>query len=223
MKENTRSNTTRVLKTTTLVVAVASILIVSLAAPARAEMIAKGGTFYLHKDTVIEGYQLEGSANYPTFNYQVSVYPKNGTLILSPESGMITYTPNPGFTGIDSFKYKIVSSLNSNWYSAKATVTAVVGEPWSPYCGAKLTPIGLAAYMKDSSLGVPANSPEIIGTTNIEPIKATPYGKMAYTNAKIAVELSGQSWWALDLGQKAFLIEQYCNLLDKAELRGYTG
>ena len=118
MKENTRSNTTRVLKTTTLVVAVASILIVSLAAPARAEMIAKGGTFYLHKDTVIEGYQLEGSANYPTFNYQVSVYPKNGTLILSPESGMITYTPNPGFTGIDSFKYKIVSSLNSNWSSA---------------------------------------------------------------------------------------------------------
>lgn len=223
MKENIRSSITGVLKTTTLVVAVASILIVSLAAPARAEMIAKGGTFYLHKDTVIEGYQLEGSANYPTFNYQVSVYPKNGTLILSPESGMITYTPNPGFTGIDSFKYKIVSSLNSNWYSAKATVTAVVGEPWSPYCGAKLTPIGLAAYMKDSSLGVPANSPEIIGTTNIEPIKATPYGKMAYTNAKIAVELSGQSWWALDLGQKAFLMEQYCNLLDKTELRGYTG
>lgn len=223
MKENIRSSITGVLKTTTLVVAVASILIVSLAAPARAEMIAKDGTFYLHKDTVIEGYQLEGSANYPTFNYQVSVYPKNGTLILSPESGMITYTPNPGFTGIDSFKYKIVSSLNSNWYSAKATVTAVVGEPWSPYCGAKLTPIGLAAYMKDSSLGVPANSPEIIGTTNIEPIKATPYGKMAYTNAKIAVELSGQSWWALDLGQKAFLMEQYCNLLDKTELRGYTG
>ena len=86
-----------------------------------------------------------------------------------------------------------------------------------------LSALGLAAYMKDSSLGVPANSPEIIGTTNIEPIKATPYGKMAYTNAKIAVELSGQSWWALDLGQKAFLIEQYCNLLDKAELRGYTG
>ena len=216
-------STTRVLKTTTLVVAVASILIVSLAAPARAEMIAKGDIFYSHKDTVTEGYQLEGSANYPTFNYQVSVYPKNGTLILNQESGMITYTPNPGFTGIDSFKYKIVSTLNSNRYSAKATVTAVVGEPWSPYCGAKLTPIGLATYMKDSSLGVPANSPEIIDTTNIEPIKATPHGKMAYTNAKIAVELSSQSWWALDLGQKAFLIEQYCNLLDKAELRGYTG
>ena len=204
-------------------VIIASMLGIPLIAPAHGEMVVKNATFYLDKNTTIDGYQLEGSANYPTFQYEVSIYPKNGALILDPATGKIGYTPNSGFTGIDSFKYRIVSELNSSWYSSKATVRAVVGEPWNEYCGAKLTPIGLSTYMKDSSLGVPANSPEILGTTNIEPIKATPYGMMAYTNSKIAVELSGQSWWALSLGQKAFLIEQYCILLDKAELRGYAG
>ena len=47
MKGISHSSTTRLLKLTTLVVAVASILIVSLAAPARAEMIAKGGTYVI--------------------------------------------------------------------------------------------------------------------------------------------------------------------------------
>ena len=223
MMRKTVSKTVAITKIMTIVVTVASMLAISLVAPAQAEMVAKNATFYLDKNTTIDGYQLEGSANYPTFQYEVSVYPKNGGLVLDPATGKIGYTPNSGFTGIDSFKYRIVSELNSNWYSSKATVRAVVGEPWNEYCDAKLTPIGLSTYMKDSSLGVPANSPEILGTTNIEPIKATPYGKMAYTNSKIAVELSGQSWWALSLGQKAFLIEQYCNLLDKAELRGYAG
>jgi hypothetical protein len=217
------SKTLAITKIVTIVVTISSMLGIPLLAPAQAEMVAKNAMFYLDKNTTIDGYQLEGSANYPTFRYEVSVYPKNGALVLDPDTGKIGYTPNTGFTGIDSFNYRIVSELNSNWYSSKATVRAAVGEPWNEYCDAKLTPIGLSTYMKDSSLGVPANSPEIIGTTNIEPIKATPYGKMAYTNSKIAVELSGQSWWALSLGQKAFLIEQYCILLDKAELRGYTG
>lgn len=219
----TESKTLRITNMMTIVVTIASLLGVSLVAPAQAEMVAKNATFYLDKNTTIDGYQLEGSANYPTFQYEVSVYPTNGALVLDPDTGKIGYIPNTGFTGVDSFKYRIVSELNSNWYSSKATVRAVVGEPWNAYCGAELTPIGLSMYMKDSSLGVPANSPEIIGTTNIEPIKATPYGKMAYANSKIAIELSGQSWWALSLGQKAFLIEQYCTLLDKGELRGYTG
>lgn len=224
MNKNTNTRAQNMAKLTTIVVTVASLFGISLAIPAQAEMVAKDATFYLDKNTNnMAGYQLEGSANYPTFQYEVSLYSKNGWLVVDSDTGKIGYTPNTGFTGIDSFKYRIVSELNSNWFSSKATGRAVVGEPWDAYCGAKLTPIGLSIYMKDSSLGVPANSPEILGTTNIEPIKATPYGKMAYTNAKIAVELSGQSWWELDLGQKAFLIEQYCNLLDKAELRGYTG
>lgn len=193
------------------------------AAPANAEMVAKGKSFYLDKNTSLNAIQLEGSANYPTFKYEVTNSPKNGTLVLDANNGKVNYAPNAGFTGIDSFKYRIVSTLNSTWVSSKATVMLAVGEPWSEFCGSTLSPLGLSRYMEDSSLGVPANSPEIIGTTNIEPMKATPYGHMAYTNAKIAVELSGESWWALDLGQKAFLMDQYCNLLDKAELRGYAG
>lgn len=31
--------------------------------------------------------------------------PANGTLVLGPENGLVTYTPNPGYYGTDSFKY----------------------------------------------------------------------------------------------------------------------
>lgn len=205
-----------------IVVILTLLFAITFATPAQAEMTAKSTAFYLDKATSITDAQLEGFADYPTFRYEVTSNPKNG-IALDANSGKMTYSPNVGFTGIDSFKYRIVSTINSNWFSSQATVKMVVGEPWNAFCGSDLSPIGLSTYMKNKSLGLPANTPEIYGTTNIEPMKATPYGKMAYTNAKIAVELSGRSWWALDLGQKAFLMEHYCNLLDKAELQGYTG
>lgn len=206
----------------TVVTALILLLSFGFAVPAaQAEMVANTLALYLDKDTADKKIQLEGSANYPTFKYEVTRGPMNGTLILDSASGKATYTPNSGFAGVDSFKYRIVSTINSTWTSSNAVVKMAVGEPWHEFCGSDLNPLQLSLYMKDKSLGVPSNSPEIIGTTNIEPIKATPYGHMAYTNAKIAVEMSGQSWWALNLGQKAFLIDQYCNLLDKAELQGY--
>lgn len=217
-KNSLARGTTSTIFVTILVLALASS---GLAIPAQAEMAAKSLSFYMDRDASGKQIQLEGSANYPTFKYVVIRSPMNGTLTLDSASGIATYVPNQGFVGIDSFKYRIVSTINATWTSSTAIVKMAVGEPWQEFCGSDLDPLQLSSYMRDSSLGLPANSPEIIGTTNIEPIKATPYGHMAYTNAKIAVEMSGQSWWALNLGQKAFLIDQYCNLLDKAELRGY--
>ena len=58
------------------------------------------------------------------------------------------------------------------------------------------------------------------GAVNFDTVRATPEGQMAYVNAKIAFELANgpYSWWTLDLGQKAWMIEKYCDLLDKTDL-----
>ncbi len=37
--------------------------------------------------------------------FNISQQPANGTLVTGPANGLVTYVPNPGFTGTDSFKY----------------------------------------------------------------------------------------------------------------------
>lgn len=51
--------------------------------------------------------------------------PMNGTLALLPDGGF-TYTPNPGFVGIDTFRYRAIDGLSQ---SNVATVTIDVREP----------------------------------------------------------------------------------------------
>lgn len=60
-----------------------------------------------------------------------SVVPRNGTVVFNA-GGTATYTPNPGFTGTDSFSYKIctvVSVSNPIASCAEATVNFTVGLP----------------------------------------------------------------------------------------------
>ncbi len=163
---------------------------------------------------------LTGSANYPTFHYVITAQPQNGKIIsFDAKTGQVIYQPNSGFAGIDSFKYRIVSDFNDTWASNKATVKVAVAEPWKQYCNdCPITPVQLSQYIKDKHL-TEANMPDI-GAVNFEPLKATPEGQMAYTNAKIAYELANgpYSWWNLDLGQKAWMMDKYCDLLDRTDL-----
>uniref|UniRef100_UPI001CFBFBB8 Ig-like domain-containing protein n=1 Tax=Luteimonas panaciterrae TaxID=363885 RepID=UPI001CFBFBB8 len=58
-----------------------------------------------------------------TVTTTVTTPPANGTTTINPD-GTITYTPNPGFSGTDTFTYQICETLNpSNCDTATVTVT----------------------------------------------------------------------------------------------------
>ena len=187
---------------------------------AEATMLAQDVVTYTLKGqpTIVN---LEGSANYPTFHYVIPTQPQNGKIVtLDAKNGHLLYQPNAGFAGIDLFKYRIGSNYNETWISNTGIVKVAVVEPWKQYCyNNPITPLQLSQYVKAKQLTA-ANMPEIIGTTNIEPMKATPVGNMEYVDAKAAFELANgsYSWWTLDLGQKAWMMDNYCNLLDRTDL-----
>ena len=187
---------------------------------AEATMLSQDIVTYTLKDepTTIK---LQGSANYSTFHYEIAAPPQQGRIVsLDANTGEALYQPNSGFAGIDSFTYKIVSNYNGAWTSDAGKVRVAVVEPWRQYCyDSPITPIQLSQYIKAKQLTA-ANMPGIIGTTNIEPLKATPQGHMEYVDAKAAFEAAnGQySWWTLDLEQKAWIMDGYCNLLDRTDL-----
>ena len=54
----------------------------------------------------------------------------NGSVMLDFSTGLVTYTPNAGFTGVDTFGY-VVSDLDGN-ISNEATVTVTVALPSDP-------------------------------------------------------------------------------------------
>lgn len=174
---------------------------------AHAELVAQSlQTFTLASEpTTI---QLVGSGNYNDWHYVVQNAPTHGTIVaFNNVTGQALYQPNSGFTGIDSFTYKLVKNSNTAWYSMPATVKVAVVLPWEQYYNAKITPTMMASYIKNNSLSA-STAPEIPGVTNIEPYKSTPEGAVRYANVKASWELSGQSWWSLTLGQKQWLMEQ---------------
>ncbi|MEN9221164.1 MAG: Ig-like domain-containing protein, partial [Thermostichus sp. BF3_bins_97] len=52
--------------------------------------------------------------------------PTNGTVTVDPVTGAITYTPNPGFTGTDTFVYQVCDTSDPPLCDT-ATVTVTVG------------------------------------------------------------------------------------------------
>lgn len=186
---------------------------------AEAAMLSQDIVTYTLKNEQVK-VNLTGSANYPTFHYVITNQPQNGKIVsFDAKTGQVAYQPNSGFTGIDSFKYRIVSDFNDTWTSNKATIKVAVAEPWKQYCNdCPITPVQLSQYVKAKNLTA-ASMPDA-GAANFEPLKATPEGQMAYVDAKIAFELVNgpYSWWTLDLGQKAWMMDKYCDLLDKTDL-----
>ena len=63
---------------------------------------------------------------------RVVVPPVNGSAAPAPEDGRIVYTPDPGFTGIDSFDYIVTDDSGTGSATDTATVTVVVGEEDRP-------------------------------------------------------------------------------------------
>ena len=58
-------------------------------------------------------------------NVAAITQPANGTIVINP-NGTITYTPKPGFTGADSFKYQVCGKSPQNAICDVATVYLIV-------------------------------------------------------------------------------------------------
>lgn len=184
---------------------------------AHAEMLSQNITTYTIKSepTTIK---LVGSSQWNNFHFVIMSMASHGTIpSYNGVTGEVFYQPTAGFTGIDSFTYRIVSNENTNWFSATTTVKIAVVEDCSNYCQNKSSVVDLANFMKAQQY-TPANAPEIPGVTNLEPRKATAYGQVVYTDAKIAVTLSGQDWYSFSLGQRAYMMDNYCTLLNKSDI-----
>jgi outer membrane protein OmpA-like peptidoglycan-associated protein len=105
--------------------------------------------------------------------------PANGTIVINPD-GTITYTPNPGFSGNDTFTYQICENLNpTNCATATVTVTvapnAVVAND-DTATTPNATPVTINVLGNDTSSGAPLNpasvaivTPSPNGTATVNP------------------------------------------------------
>lgn len=73
-------------------------------------------------------YDTDGTYSIPQNALNIISQPAHGTLSINPQTGQVVYTPNPGFSGVDTFTYTVhdnnVSVTNPNGVSSRvATVT----------------------------------------------------------------------------------------------------
>ncbi|QTN39610.1 tandem-95 repeat protein [Cryomorphaceae bacterium] len=68
--------------------------------------------------------------NLDTLSVAIIIPPLNGTAVVNPLTGEITYTPNPGFTGVDTLTYQVCDSLGL--CSTAYNIITVVGSNVPP-------------------------------------------------------------------------------------------
>jgi hypothetical protein len=68
---------------------------------------------------------VDGTVNLATVT--VVTPPANGSVVVNPLTGAFTYTPNPGFVGVNTFTYTVQDNLGA--VSNVATVTVTVNAP----------------------------------------------------------------------------------------------
>jgi len=130
----------------------------------------EGRTLIVEDPGVLENDTLDGGELPPTATAELISSPSSGFLDCEPDPGVLElcangsfdYTPNPGFTGTDSFTYRVVDGSNtSNVATVTLTVTGcepvlVAGPPvidgfrcWieASYL-AKLTELGYASFQE---------------------------------------------------------------------------
>ena len=86
--------------------------------------IANNDTYTTNEDTPINGNVSlnDSDVDGPTATYTVLTGPTHGTLVLDPNSGIFTYTPNSNYNGPDIFTYQLCDGGTPNLCDT-ATVT----------------------------------------------------------------------------------------------------
>ncbi|MDT0684717.1 Ig-like domain-containing protein, partial [Roseicyclus sp. F158] len=75
------------------------------------------------EDTPVEGVVIATDEDDDTLSYEVTTQPKNGAVVMNPETGEYIYTPGPDYNGPDSFK---VTVSDGNGESKTVTVDITV-------------------------------------------------------------------------------------------------
>ncbi|WP_158277224.1 Ig-like domain-containing protein [Serinibacter arcticus] len=72
--------------------------------------------------------QLDGGPGLDPASVTVTTPPANGSTLVDPTTGAVTYTPNPGFSGEDTFTYQVCDLSTPTPVCDSATVTVTIGE-----------------------------------------------------------------------------------------------
>ena len=100
--------------------------------------------------TVLANDTDDGTLNPTTVT--VGALPANGTTTVESGTGIITYTPNAGFSGTDSFTYTVADALGLVSNAATVTITVTVTGVNDPPVASDDT-----ATTSENSLGVTIN------------------------------------------------------------------
>ena len=77
--------------------------------------VAQPGSYTTTVNMPVSGQLIASDAEGSTLTYLISMQPSKGTVTVNPSTGAFTYTPKPGKTGLDSFKFKANDGVaNSN-------------------------------------------------------------------------------------------------------------
>ncbi len=119
--------------------------------------------------------------------------PANGTVTVN-DDGTITYTPNPGFSGTDTYQYQVCTVATADYpdpVCTTATVTVhVLGIEADPDASNTLpnTPVDINVKGNDSSsdpTNAPLSNPTVTGAGTVPPTNGTvtvnPDGTIKYT------------------------------------------
>ncbi|WP_210607808.1 tandem-95 repeat protein [Priestia flexa] len=85
--------------------------------------IIQDQTFTLNVNETIQAQVVAQDPQGLPLVYTIITPPRNGVAFINPETGVITYTPNPNFVGTDSV---VVSVTNSAGLTSTATITFIV-------------------------------------------------------------------------------------------------
>lgn len=125
-----------------------ALVTVNIFDPQNAIIMTKEDIFNVNQDSSIVINVLANDETIPANNFVNSTLKNisqvtNGTITIEPTGGLITYVPNPGFVGVDSFSYEICDTF-SNCSNSVATifVDAVISpEPINSPSNVTLKPV----------------------------------------------------------------------------------
>lgn len=93
----------------------------------------------------------------------------NGTTSTNPTTGIVTYTPNTNFSGVDSFTYTVSDTLGGTSNAATATITVINNPPVANNDTATID----VSIVSDVTINVASNDTDVDGSLDLTSIVVT--------------------------------------------------
>ncbi|WP_226468494.1 beta-propeller fold lactonase family protein [Luteimonas panaciterrae] len=141
----------------------------------------------------------------PLLIYEIAERPKHGTLSGTPP--YVTYTPNPGYTGFDRFKFSVRSVIQAIPLTLPAQVDVKVQGSYNAFESGQVRPLALNSdKTRLYAVNTPDNRLEIFDVTQAAPrlLKSVPVGM-----EPVAVSLrnDGEAWVVNTLSDSVSVVD----------------